>query len=209
MEDVFPMEMVPFLEDMLVFGGVTVRNVASQKSIRSSGIPNKHHAISESGELVYSKPIFVKLHFFTKRSGNLFLIYISIYKYILIYIYIARLNNPFVKLHGKIHPPPDNKSCQHNHSPRPRRPASRNPRSPNSDPRMPPTRPGKVIPMPICNEISETQRVFQAGKKGGSPRRCKENNREKSHDYHKFCTAWQWLNCFSQHEIRKSSKFHT
>lgn len=157
--------MVPFLEDMLVFGGVTVRNVASQKSIRSSGIPNKHHAISESGELVYSKPIFVKLHFFTKRSGNLFLIYISIYKYILIYIYIARLNNPFVKLHGKIHPPPDNKSCQHNHSPRPRRPASRNPRSPNNDPRMPPTRPGKVIPMPICNEISETQRVFRQEKK--------------------------------------------
>lgn len=90
-------------------------------------------------------------------------LYINIYWYI--YIYIARLNNPFVKLHGKIHPPPDNKSCQHNHSPRPRRPASRNPRSPNNDPRMPPTRPGKVIPMPICNEISETQRVFRQEKK--------------------------------------------
>jgi len=30
---------------------------------------------------------------------------------------------------------------------------------------MPPTRPGKVIPMPICNEISETQRVFRQEKK--------------------------------------------
>ena len=83
MEDVFPMEMVPFLEDMLVFGGVTVRNVASQKKYKIKWDTQKHHTISESGELVYSKPIFVKLHFFTKRSGNLFLIYL--------YIYIARL----------------------------------------------------------------------------------------------------------------------